>query len=197
MKIIRRSAFSAAAWKNGGGITHEAIRVPASGDRFLWRVSVAHIEAAGPFSDFSGYRRIMVLLRGAGLRLGFVNGAALTLRHVGDLVDFDGALAAQCELLAGPCIDFNFIVSQSIPVTDAGVRRLTEALAPTPRPGDALVVFPVDGQVTVQARGAPAATLEPWDLAVIPPASAASILIALAQGDTASQVFVASFADAV
>jgi environmental stress-induced protein Ves len=195
MQIIRQSAFSAAPWKNGGGITHEAIRVPASGDRFLWRVSVAHIESAGPFSDFSGYRRIMVLLRGAGMRLGFANGAAHALRRVGDLVEFDGAWAAQCELLAGPCVDFNFIVSQSIPVSDAGVRRLAGALAPTPRRGDALVVFPVDGQVTVQARGVPSATLEPWDLAVIPQASAASVLIAPVPQDDAPQVFVACFGD--
>ena len=43
IKIIRRSSFTALPWKNGGGITHEAIRVPPTGDAFLWRVSVAQI----------------------------------------------------------------------------------------------------------------------------------------------------------
>jgi environmental stress-induced protein Ves len=193
MQIIRQSEFSASAWKNGGGITHEAIRVPPGGDRFLWRVSVAHIESAGPFSDFSGYRRFMVLLRGAGMRLAFGNGARHTLRCAGELVEFDGAMAAQCELFSGPCVDFNFIVAKSLHVIDAGVRRLTGTLAPISHPGNSLVVFPVDGPLMVQTSGAESAMLEPWDLAVIPQASAEPVVVAPLQQDAAPQVFLASF----
>jgi hypothetical protein len=49
LQIIRKSSFTAMPWKNGGGITHEAIPVPASSDPFRWRVSVAHVDASGPF----------------------------------------------------------------------------------------------------------------------------------------------------
>src|SRR5277367_1206489 len=97
VRIIRQSEFTATPWKNGGGITHEAIRVPADGDPFRWRVSVAHIDASGPFSEFAEYNRKMVLLQGAGIDLRFGDGTHKALRKVGELVEFDGALAAHCE----------------------------------------------------------------------------------------------------
>jgi environmental stress-induced protein Ves len=43
MRIVRQSQFKASPWKNGGGITHEAMRVPERG-AFRWRVSIAHID---------------------------------------------------------------------------------------------------------------------------------------------------------
>ena len=35
LQIVRKSSFAAAPWKNGGGITYEAIRVPAGGESFV------------------------------------------------------------------------------------------------------------------------------------------------------------------
>ena len=102
MQIIRQSEFRSTPWKNGGGITREAIRVPASGDPFRWRVSVAHIDQSGPFSDFAAYNRIMVLLRGGGVALRFSSGGERLLRNVGDVVEFDGALATRANCSAGP-----------------------------------------------------------------------------------------------
>ena len=93
MRIVRQSQFKASPWKNGGGITHEAMRSPPTGDPFRWRVSVAHIDASGPFSDFAGYARTMVLLRGAGIGLKLSDGTHRTMRAAGDLAQFDGALA--------------------------------------------------------------------------------------------------------
>src|ERR1700735_5021326 len=101
IKIIRRSSFTATPWKNGGGITHEAIRVPPTGDAFFWRVSVAQIDSSGPFSDFAGYDRKMVLLQGRGIALQFGGGKQCALRSVGDFVEFDGAMATHCEPLHG------------------------------------------------------------------------------------------------
>ena len=99
IKIIRRSSFTAVPWKNGGGVTHEAIRVPPTGDAFLWRVSVAQIDTSGPFSDFAGYDRKMVLLRGRGVVLEFATGERCALRSIGDWLEFDGAMSTRCELL--------------------------------------------------------------------------------------------------
>ena len=58
------------------------MRYPAAGDEFRWRVSVAHIDGSGPFSDFAAYNRKMVLLRGAGIALRFGDGEQKTLRRV-------------------------------------------------------------------------------------------------------------------
>lgn len=47
----------ATAWKNGGGVSREMACAPEGSDPFDWRVSVATIEADGPFSRFNGIGR--------------------------------------------------------------------------------------------------------------------------------------------
>lgn len=175
MRIIRRSSFTAVPWKNGGGITHEALRVPAGGGPFRWRVSVAHIESSGPFSDFAGYRRFMTLLSGAGLRLTFSGGppghpAESELREVGDLVAFDGAAAAHCDLLNGPCVDLNLMVAECVRSVQVRIEALHAALALAPAPEEAILLVPLEASVELCAGSSDPATtivLEPWDLALL------------------------------
>jgi uncharacterized protein len=166
LQVIRKSSFSATPWKNGGGITHEAIRVPASGDPFRWRVSVAHVDASGPFSEFAEYNRKMVLLRGAGIELRFADGTHRTLRKTGDLVEFDGALATHCELLNGPCVDLNLMVSKSDRVS-VRVERFIESLAVSALRNETTMVFAIDRRCTLEIAAGKTVTLEPWDLAVL------------------------------
>ncbi|HSY97365.1 MAG TPA: HutD family protein, partial [Steroidobacteraceae bacterium] len=128
LQLIRNASLTAAPWKNGGGITYEVLRVPSSGDPFRWRLSVAHIDASGPFSDFAGYNRKMVLLKGAGVELRFGDGVTKTLRQVGDLTEFDGAQSTYCELLNGPCVDLNLMVAKPDGVA-VRVERFIESLA--------------------------------------------------------------------
>jgi environmental stress-induced protein Ves len=166
MKIVRQVSFVATRWKNGGGITREAIRVPPVGDPFGWRVSVAQIDASGPFSDFSGYHRKIVLLRGAGVRLTFANGDRALLREVGDLVEFDGAIATYGELVAGTCTDLNLIVSQARHTVRVQVQCLDAAVTLDPADGASIVVFAVTGAVLVENALGESASLDPWDLAI-------------------------------
>ena len=166
LHIVRKSSFKATPWKNGGGITHEAIRVPASGDPFRWRVSVAQIDVSGPFSDFAAYNRKMVLLRGAGIELRFANGEKTTLRQVGELVEFDGAVSTYCELLAGPCVDLNLMVSKSGKV-DVRVERLREPLSVSASFNESTLVFCIDDSVVLESDTGETVTLAPWDLAVL------------------------------
>jgi len=164
LNIIRRSSFTAVPWKNGGGMTQEALRVPARGDPFLWRLSVAHIDSSGPFSDFAGYRRSMVLLRGAGLTLEFGDGERRDLRRIGDSVEFDGAMPTHCELLQGPCVDLNFMVSKSLRA-DARVVRVDRSPAALAAPESALI-FSVEAPLLLHGDAGQPVRLEPWDLAV-------------------------------
>jgi len=164
-QIIRKSSFKAIPWKNGGGITHEVIRAPVAGDPFLWRVSVAHIESSGPFSDFTGYRRHMVLLRGRGLMLRFSTGDHCRLQKVGDSTQFDGAAAPDCDLLDGPCVDLNFMVAEALRA-DARVLHLTEPFT-TPGSAGTALIFSVEAPLLLATDGAEAVRLEPWDLAVV------------------------------
>ena len=166
LQIIRKASFKAAPWKNGGGITHEALRVPESGDPFRWRVSVAHIDASGLFSEFAEYNRKMVLLQGAGVQLRFAGGVNKSLRNVGELLEFDGAVAAQCELVNGPCVDLNLMVIKSEPVA-ARVERFIESIAVKASRTEALLIVPIDRTVTLEITLGKTVTLEPWDLAVL------------------------------
>jgi environmental stress-induced protein Ves len=164
LQIVRKSSFKEISWKNGGGVTHEAMRVAAGGDSFLWRVSVAHIESSGPFSDFAGYRRHMVLLRGLGLTLKFDDGEQCVLRRVGDSVEFDGAGPTHCELLHGPCVDLNFIVSKSLRA-DARIVPLDQSPTALASPQTALI-FSVEAPLLLDGGAGEPVRLEPWDLAV-------------------------------
>ena len=194
MQIIRKTAFTAAPWKNGGGITHEAIRVPASGDSFHWRVSVAHIDASGPFSDFAAYSRKMVLLRGAGLTLKFAGGEQKVLRHIGELAEFDGAVPTYCELLSGPCVDLNLIVSKSARA-EARVERFANELAVLASPLESTLIFGIEDPLLLKSDADETQRLEPWDLAVLSNGGARISKIAPGNLSAPSAVFFATISD--
>jgi hypothetical protein len=169
MRIIRQSSFAAVPWKNGGGVTREAIRVPPHGDSFDWRVSLAQIDTAGPFSDFAGYIRFMVLLKGAGVVLKFAGGPTprvRELREIGDMQEFDGGVATHCELVKGSCVDLNLMVSKNQRGVRARVETLQEARSFDLGDHDSMLVFPIDAGVDL-AHGERTDRLDPWDLAVL------------------------------
>jgi environmental stress-induced protein Ves len=192
VQIIRKSSLVPTPWKNGGGITHEAIRVPASGEPFLWRVSIAHIAKPGPFSDFAGYQRTMVLLQGDGMALHFANGDRKLLRETGALAQFDGALAANCELLGGPCMDLNLMVAKSLGEVSARVQRLHAPLRLRASGRETVLLACVQGTLVLEGDGAQAAALEPGDLAVLAPAPGGDrCLLKPADSSAAALAFIA------
>jgi environmental stress-induced protein Ves len=195
LRILRRASFKTVPWKNGGGVTHEAIRVPATGDSFRWRISVAEIGASGPFSDFQGYQRKMVLLRGLGLSLSFADGAHRRLQQVGDMVEFDGAPGPHCELLGGPCVDLNLMVADAIPGARARVQSLSTDLAVEALAGESLLIFAIAGAVVVEPPSGGRETLETWDLAILSHVKAAATRLRSAAKDAAAQVFLANLRD--
>lgn len=65
-------------WRNGAGSTREIVRV-GSDEHFLWRASIARVDASGPFSAFPGYRRWSCLLDGGPLHLLLAEGRQLSL----------------------------------------------------------------------------------------------------------------------
>ena len=54
MVPFQLSTLPVTPWKNGGGETREIICVPAPDAPFLWRASIATLQADGPFSPFPG-----------------------------------------------------------------------------------------------------------------------------------------------
>ena len=110
--MILRPAASAAPrpWRNGGGVTRELLCLPAgAGDDWTLRISVADIEADGPFSPFPGVTRWFAAAAGAGVRLDFGD-AAIDVRPGDAPLCFDGADAPGCTLLDGATRDLNVMV---------------------------------------------------------------------------------------
>lgn len=97
-------------WKNGGGHTSEVISFPTGSglNDFGWRVSIAVVDADGPFSVFPMVERHIVVLAGA-LRLSFDDHDRVI--SAGDVpFSFPGGSAVVGRLIDGPVRDLNLMV---------------------------------------------------------------------------------------
>ncbi|MPV55673.1 histidine utilization protein HutD [Burkholderia sp. HI2761] len=151
--MIRAADLVASPWKNGGGVTREIGTFPpgAALDAFSWRVSVADVGTAGPFSRFDGVDRTLVLLSGAGMTLAEAGGT----RHVLDApltrADFAGETAIDATLHDGATRDFNLMTRRSaargsVDVWHEGAHRIEHA--------DTVLLFSATGAVDVEIDGA-------------------------------------------
>jgi len=152
VKILPRAGYRRMPWKNGGGVTEEIAREPAAGDAFAWRLSMARIDASGPFSDFSGYTRVMVLLEGEGLTLRADGEDDRVLSHAGDSTRFDGSLPIHCSLRAGSCTDLNLMVRKGLRF-EAGVETVSGPLPLRPQAHRLIVVALGDFAIEGAAQG--------------------------------------------
>ena len=110
-------------WKNGGGTTRELLAWPTSQDWTL-RLSVAQVDADGPFSRFDGITRWFAVLAGAGVRLHMPDaGQTHSLDAFSSPLLFDGALAVDCQLIDGPTQDFN-LMARSARHPRTGMQRV-------------------------------------------------------------------------
>jgi environmental stress-induced protein Ves len=114
--LIRGAELVAVPWKNGGGLTREVAAFPADAelDTFVWRVSVADVAQAGPFSRFAGIDRTLVLLSGAGMLLDEAQSDHTVKTHALtrplDIARFSGEAAIDARLVDGATRDFNLMV---------------------------------------------------------------------------------------
>ena len=116
-------------WKNGGGTTRELLAWPPGVADWHWRISVAQVEADGPFSRFDGVQRWFAVLEGEGVELALGQGPkVLTQRLTRQtaVFGFDGAQSVDCKLINGPTQDFNLMV-RSVHAS-AKLQRVREAM---------------------------------------------------------------------
>ena len=108
---VRMSLLADAApqrWRNGGGHTRELLAWPRA-DAWRLRVSVAEVEADGPFSSFPGVERWFAVLDGNGVELD-VAGTAHRLQAQGTPLHFSGEVPTFCRLIDGPTRDLNLML---------------------------------------------------------------------------------------
>lgn len=111
MNVVNLSDCPFVPWRNGGGRTRELLAWPDASD-WLVRVSVAEIEADGPFSPFPGIDRCFAVLEGAGVELALPSGT-LRLGPGDDALAFAGEAAPTCRLVDGPTRDLNLMARRS------------------------------------------------------------------------------------
>lgn len=108
-RVLRWAELEATPWKNGGGSTRNLATGPedATLADFDWRVSMADVEADGPFSAFPGIARVIMLIEGAEMILtvdGHVHRLAL---H--DTLAFSGDADTSGRVPSGPTRDLNLM----------------------------------------------------------------------------------------
>ena len=111
--VVRRADVKSVRWKNGLGVTSELAVWPSgtSMERldFDWRISAANVDAAGPFSEFRGYDRILTITSGPGMRLDhgpYAAGAELRRMQP---YQFSGDWPTVAQLVGDGVTDFNVI----------------------------------------------------------------------------------------
>lgn len=115
MSIIRLRDCPAVPWKNGMGRTRELAVYPAgaSMEDFAWRVSVAEVDSAAPFSAFDGVDRYIALLEGAGFTMTLDDGRSHALTTPFAPFAFAGESKVAIALRGGATRDLNLMLRRS------------------------------------------------------------------------------------
>lgn len=145
MRIIFPHHWQTQAWQNGGGITHELLK--DASEPWRYRLSIAEVAQDGPFSNFDGIDRIIMLLEGKGFELCFGGGHIQALVQTQQPFPFRGEDPVQCDLIDGAVRDFNVMTRRDNTRAQAEVIDLNQQRS-TANCGDLVhAVFVLRGQV--------------------------------------------------
>jgi len=161
-------------WRNGAGTTIELARDDRH-ERWLWRLSVADVDRSGPFSDFTGYRRTIMLLDGGGMTLSFDRAPPVVIDRRYRPFAFDGGIRTDCRLLDGPIRDMNLIVDDAQVEASLEARVLERESSWRIEPGAFTLLHAIAGRFDV-AIDAHRVALAPGDTLRIDDASTISAL---------------------
>ncbi|MGZ3342072.1 MAG: HutD/Ves family protein [Reyranella sp.] len=132
-------------WKNGGGIS---VDIASDGD--AWRFGRTSITAAGPFSDYTGFERMQVLVAGSGLVLETPDGE-IDVRTPFKPVRFAGETRIVSRLESGAVEVVNLMGDRRRVQIDLAVLRAGE----TRRLGAGVhIAYCPAGQAAMRLRGA-------------------------------------------
>jgi len=111
LRVLTPEDYRVMPWKNGGGTTTEIWKAASPDGAVLWRLSIADVASDGPFSEFPGIDRWIMVIDGKGMEL-TVDGQAHRMSDPFAPLAFSGDAKTTCRLLAGPIRDFNLMVSR-------------------------------------------------------------------------------------
>ena len=146
-------------WRNGGGVTREVAADGSGGQDFEWRISIADVNVAGPFSAFPGIDRIITLLAGERMDL-LIDGVEQVL-GLHETLTFDGASQTTCTLPFGPTRDLNVMTRRGRRSAAVTIADLSETRPISVAVNEVLVLL--NGSATVAGAEGPEAALRPLD----------------------------------
>ena len=107
-RVVRSADVRPEPWANGGGTT----RVLARADDDAWRISLADVERAGPFSLLAGRRRLLTVVEGPVLDLE-VDGEAHVVEPQRPF-SFPGDASTVASVPEGPVRVLNVVVDPAL-----------------------------------------------------------------------------------
>lgn len=159
--LLTPTQYRRMPWKNGGGVATDVATDEATGGE-VWRFGRTAIPVPGPFSDYTGYDRVQVVIGGSGLVLDGPDGE-IDLRLPFRIVRYKGELPLVSRLEAGPVEVVNLIglrarVKVDMQLLDAGKslplgKGLHFAYAPTAAAKVDAHDLPADHCLRIEAAG--------------------------------------------
>ena len=151
-QVISSLDYRRERWRNGLGWTREILRLPAQGDYWALRLSVAEIEQDAAFSAFPGVERELVLLQGNGVRLRFDDGRVAEVLPPHGRVRFAGEETLHGELVDGTTHDFNLMWKRELLQAELLHRPLVGSMFFFCEPGVAWALHLLSGQAEFGAN---------------------------------------------
>lgn len=143
--LLTPGDYKRAPWKNGGGTT-----TTIAEQEGVWQFGRTPITQGGPFSDYSGFDRMQVLVQGSGLVLQTPDNE-IDVRQLRKPVRFTGETKIVSRLEAGPVEVVNLIGRRDAVTIDLVVRRAGKSASPGR--GTHFVYSP-EGAASVEVDGA-------------------------------------------
>lgn len=121
----------------------------AAGD-FDWRLAQARIGAEGPFSEFAGFERLLVLLEGPGCVL--VHAGQERRLAALEPYRFAGELATAARLPGGPVEDLNLLVRRGCASADLRILAFDAAAEQSLPQAPHVLVYAVRGETSLRVE---------------------------------------------
>jgi uncharacterized protein len=157
MRRLTQADYRRMPWRNGGGTTTEIAIAPEgaglSGERFVYRISIADVAADGAFSRFDGCDRHIMLVDGAGMRLDCGVHGRIDLDALYEARTFSGDWDVYGTLTDGPVRDFNVIVDRARASASLSSRLVSGRETISVAPYETILVHVLSGALDLAAAG--------------------------------------------
>jgi len=150
-RILRSSDYQRMPWKNGGGTTTEIWKAASPAGEMLWRLSIADVASDGPFSEFPGIDRWIMVISGKGMELTIDGLGTKRLDRPFEPLFFPGDATTDCRLIDGPIRDFNFMIARSFGEGTLQVLQLTAGMA-APLGENTAAIYVLAGSVEIESN---------------------------------------------